>query len=155
MFYSDPNSGMVLSTATSQDEGSGFKSATLEGSFFLGWVSMFSPCLGGYLCEYVVACCLSLCVSPMPDWRPEVKLVCFRSKVPKYASTWGHEQMAGYSPSGCFGIQQVGSIYHSKTSRSPDAAEQPQTFKLPLLLWCSFSKILCYLYAGCYRTQTF
>lgn len=41
MFYSDPNSGMVLSTATSQDEGSGFKSATLEGVLPMsGWVSL-------------------------------------------------------------------------------------------------------------------
>ncbi len=86
-------------------------------------------------------------------------LVCFGSE-PKFASAWGHEQMAGHCPSGFFGRQQNSWFHLSqrvfqvlKQQNSPRPSHYHH--HILLLVWCSFSEMLCYFYARCNGTHTF
>ncbi len=48
-----------------------------------------------------------------------------------------------------------GSIYHSKSSRSWSSKTSHYHHHILLLVWCSFSEMLCYFYARCNGTHTF
>ncbi len=78
----------------------------------------------------------------------------------KFASAWGHEQMAGHCPSGFFGRQQNSWFHLSqqvfqvlKQQNSPRSSHCHH--HILLLVWCSFSEMLCYFYARCNGTHTF
>ncbi len=79
---------------------------------------------------------------------------------PKFASAWGHEQMTGHCPSGFFGRQQNSWFHLSqqvfqvlKQQNSPRPSHYHH--HILLLVWCSFSEMLCYFYARCNGTHTF
>ncbi len=79
---------------------------------------------------------------------------------PKFASAWGHKQMAGHCPSGFFGRQQNSWFHLSqqvfqvlKQHNSPRPSHYHH--HTLLLVWCSFSEMLCYFYARCNGTHTF
>ncbi len=79
---------------------------------------------------------------------------------PKFASAWGHEQMAGHCPSGFFGRQQNSWFHLSqqvfqvlKQQNSPRPSHYHH--HILLLVWCSFSEMLCYFYTRCNGKHTF
>ncbi len=78
----------------------------------------------------------------------------------KFASAWGHVQMAGHCPSGFFGRQAEFMVpFITASLPGPEAAKQPRPSHYHhhtlLLVWCSFSEMLCYFYARCNGTHTF
>ena len=85
-------------------------------------------------------------------------LVCFGSL--SCCRTQVREQMAGDSPSGFFGKQQNSWFHLSqqvfqvlKQQNSPRPSHYHH--HILLLVWCSFSEMLCYFYGRCNGTHTF
>ncbi len=129
-------------------------SATLEG--FRAWTAFFYRLChsisiefrsGLWLGHSKVFICFS---SAIQRWICWCVLDHCPAAEPKFASAWGHEQMAGHCPSGFFGRQQNSWFHLSqqvfqvlKQQNSPRPSHYHH--HILLLVWCSFSEMLLLL----------
>ncbi len=128
-------------------------SATLEG--FRAWTAFLRLChsisigfrSGLWLGHSKVFICFS---SAIQRWICWCVLDHCPAAEPKFASAWGHEQMAGHCPSGFFGRQQNSWFHLSqqvfqvlKQQNSPRPSHYHH--HILLLVWCSFSEMLLLL----------